>query len=119
MLKLRNTTYRHEDVFIERYEWLLGWSLQLTDHNQEQAEDLLHDAFVQFTLSRPDLNKVQNMEGYLYGMLRNMQVSQIRRAARARSRVIAILDHDSAEMGLRAVDPHTECQCRDELRRIC
>lgn len=119
MLKLRKTAQSHEDLFIERYEWLLGWSLQLTGHNQEQAEDLLHDAFVQFTLSRPDLNAVQNLEGYLYSMLRNMHVSQIRRAVRTRNRMVSILDHDSAEMGLRAADPHTEYQSRDELQRIC
>lgn len=119
MLKLKNTAYRHEDVFIEHYEWLLGWSLRLTEHNQEEAEDLLHDAFVQFTLAGPDLNKVQNLEGYLYGMLRNMHVSQIRRAVRKRNRVISILDHDSAEMGLRCVDPYTEFQCRDQLQKIC
>src|SRR5205085_9318909 len=113
MLKLWKTTYSHEDVFIERYEWLMGWSLQLTGHNQEQAEDLLHDAFIQFTLTRPDLNAVQNLEGYLYSMLRNMHISQIRRAVRTRNRVISIVDHDSAELGLRAVDPHTQFQSRD------
>src|SRR5689334_17930091 len=114
MLKLRKTAQSHEDLFIERYEWLLGWSLQLTGHNQEQAEDLLHDAFVQFTLARPDLDAVQNLEGYLYSMLRNMHVSQIRRAVRTRNRMLSILDHDSAEMGLRAVDPHMAYQSCDE-----
>ncbi len=119
MLKLQKSTYSHEDLFIQRYEWLLRWSLQLTGHNPQQAEDLVHDAFIQFTLARPDLGNIQNLEGYLYCMLRNMRLSQVRRAARTQSKVISIVNYDSAEISLRAVDPRSLIQARDELREIC
>ncbi|HLA12342.1 MAG TPA: hypothetical protein VJ023_17280 [Pyrinomonadaceae bacterium] len=55
MLKLwKPATSSHEDLFIERYQRLLAWSLKLTAHDRQLAEDLLHDAYVQFTLNRPD-----------------------------------------------------------------
>src|ERR1044072_1094272 len=119
MLKFRIRPTSHEDVFIQRYEWLLGWALQLTGHQQEQAEDLVHDAFVQFVLSRPDINGIANLEGYLYTMLRNMHLSQMRRANRIRNREIALLDYDTGGIGLRTSGLHAQLQTRDELQRIC
>lgn len=41
----------HADLFLERYERLRARALQLTERDYERAEDLLHDAFIQFTLS--------------------------------------------------------------------
>ncbi len=89
----------HEDLFVQRYNRLVGMSLQLTGHDREQAEDLVHEAFVEFTLSRPDLDSIQNLEGYLYGMLRNLYLSQVRRAARRHTQSLSLLDYDSAEIG--------------------
>jgi RNA polymerase sigma factor (sigma-70 family) len=119
MLAPWKATYSHEDLFIQRYEWLLNWALQLTGRNREQAEDLVHDAFIQFTLTRPDLDSIQNLEGYLYGMLRNMHLSEVRRAARTHNRHISIIDYDSAEIALRSADPWDQIQARDELRAVC
>src|SRR5258708_38399827 len=73
----------HEELFIQRYQWLMNWALRMTNHDQAQAQDLVHDTFVQFVISRPPLEAIgQNIEGYLYTMLLNMHVSQARRAAR-------------------------------------
>jgi RNA polymerase sigma factor (sigma-70 family) len=94
-------------------------SLQLTGHDREQAEDLVQEAFVQFTLSRPDLDSIQNLEGYLYGMLRNLHLSQVRRAARRHTQSLSLLDYDSAEIGLRSSDPRDRIRARDELRDVC
>lgn len=57
-------------------------------------------------------------------MLRNMHLSQVRRAARLRENSSALLqlslvDHDSAEIGLRAVEERALGQARHELLRIC
>src|SRR5260370_33181157 len=119
MIRPRTKLDSHEDVFIQRYEWLRGWSLRLTQHNQEQAEDLVHDAFIQFTLVRPDLGTIQNLEGYLYTMLRNMHLSNVRRATRAPSCSLSIADFDSAEIGLRAAGLSEQMQVREQLRVIC
>src|SRR5260370_8459347 len=73
----------HEELFIQRYQWLMNWALRMTSQDKAQAQDLVHDTFVQFVISRPPLEAIQqNIEGYLYTMLRNMHVSQARRAAR-------------------------------------
>ncbi len=121
MLKPRALTPApsHEDIFIQRYEWLLSWALKLTDQDREQAEDLLHDAYIQFTFTRPEIQAIQNVEAYLYGMLRFMRLSQIRRANRSPVRPPSIVEYDSAELGLRAFDPQAQIQVQDELRRVC
>src|SRR5262249_37706388 len=107
------------DLFVQRYARLLGMSLQITGHDRQQAEDLVHEAFVEFTLSRPDLDTIQNLEAYLYGVLRNLYLSQIRRAARRQTHSLSLLDYDSIEMGLRSSDPRDRIRAQDELRDIC
>ena len=60
---------QHEELFLERYRRLRAWALQLTGNDREQSEDLLHDTYVQFTLTRPDLGAIDNLDGYLYTMM--------------------------------------------------
>src|SRR5713226_3782278 len=120
MLKLwRKAPSSHEDLFIERYDQMLAWSLQLTGHDQQQAEDLVHDVFIQFSLQHPNLNEIQNIEGYLFTMLRNLQRSQLRRAARTPGSRLSIVDFDSAELGLQATDLRARIQVLNELSLIC
>jgi RNA polymerase sigma factor (sigma-70 family) len=108
-----------EEQFVERYERLHAWALSLTSGNEDQADDLVHDAFIQFTLRRAELGKIKNADGYLNRMLRNMFLSQMRRSANLQQLPESMADYDSAELGLRIVDPQTEMQIADELRRIC
>lgn len=81
MLHLSRTADTHHDQFIQRYQALAAWALRLCGNDRQHAEDLVQDAFVAFTLSRPDLAGIENLDGYLRGMLRKLQVSRIRRAA--------------------------------------
>jgi RNA polymerase sigma factor (sigma-70 family) len=111
--------YTHEDLFLARYERLLAWAAQLTDHDSQRAEDLVHDVFVKFALSQPDLRQIENLDGYLYTALRNTYRSQIRRAGYDPSRRLGLLDYDSAELGLRAAEPRQTLDAREELRLIC
>lgn len=129
MLKPWPIAPNHEDLFIQHYQWLMGWALRMTDRNQEQAEDLVHDCFVHFTISRPSLPAIEgNLEGYLYTMLRNLHLSQVRRSTRIRETITTIpdhslLDYDSVEFGLKALEQQAQeqlqLQIQDELRRIC
>jgi DNA-directed RNA polymerase specialized sigma24 family protein len=109
----------HEETFLARYERLLGWALHLTGGAREQAEDLVHDAFIQYTFTRPDLARIQNLDGYLYIMLRNLRLSQIRRRERLPGQSLSALQYDSAELSLRVVDPRDQIKVQDELRQIC
>ena len=49
----------HEQVILERYERLYSWLVQLTNGDRELAKDLVQDAFVHFTLVRPDLRMIK------------------------------------------------------------
>ena len=92
MLKPWPVNSNHEELFMQHYQWLVTWALRLTDQNREQAEDLVHDCFVHFTICRPSLEAIENLEGYLYTMLRNLHLSQVRRAARIRDTIVTLPD---------------------------
>ncbi|HEY2974606.1 MAG TPA: RNA polymerase sigma factor [Pyrinomonadaceae bacterium] len=120
MLKLwKQPQSSHEDLFIERYQRLLAWSLKLTAHDRQLAEDLLHDAYVQFTLNRPELGAIHDLDAYLYTMLRNSHVSHLRRALNVRSTSLSMVEFDSLEIGLRVTDVQDQIKVQDELRLIC
>src|SRR5260370_26942184 len=98
MLKLwKPAPSSHEDLFIERYERLLAWSLKLTGYDRQLAEDLLHDTFVQFTLNRPELGTIHDLEGYLFAMLRNSHLSHVRRAPNVRTTSLSMVEFRSEE----------------------
>jgi RNA polymerase sigma factor (sigma-70 family) len=113
------------ELFLQRYNRLLDWALKLTNQRRAAAEDLVHDAFVQFMLCR--LDTINNLDGYLYGMLRKMRISQLRRSAQQINKMydLRIADYDSAEGGLVAVlraESHavdSRIQIQDELLQIC
>ena len=112
-------TSTHEDLFVQHYDRLLDWALRLTNGDRERAEDLVQDAFVQFTFIRPNLSSIQNLEGYLYGMLRNLHLMDLRRATHQRTESLSLIDYDSAELGLKSRDVSLEIQTRNELALIC
>ncbi len=109
----------HDDLFIARYERLVRWALRLTEGQRETAEDLVQDAFIQFTLKQPNLAAIKSLDDYLYIMLRNLHISQARRASQTPTTRLAISDYDTAQIGLRLVDPQRRLQARDDLRRVC
>src|SRR5262252_8150123 len=111
--------YTHEDIIIQRYDWLLNWSMKLNGYNSQEAEDLVHDAFIQFTLSAPDLGSIENLDGYLYGLLRNTHLSRMRRAHRFQNQSLSLLDYDTAEIWLRSVSLDSLIQSRELLVRVC
>src|SRR5713226_9484072 len=121
MLKARLSSQArsHEEIFVQRYELILRCALRLTGQQHEQAEDLVHDCFIQFTLGC-DPASVSNIEGYLYAMLKNLHLARIRQAAQFQDSTLSVLDYDSAELSLQAVDDiRARMQVQDDLRRVC
>lgn len=110
---------QHEEIFLGRYPELRGWAMQLTENDRQQAEDLVHDTYIQFTLTRPDLSAIQNLDGYLYRMMRNLNVSRLRRSQRKQNKTLSIVDYESAELGLRTADPREQITLQDALRQVC
>ena len=56
--------------------------LQLADGNRGVAEDLVQDAFLDFTQSRLEIATIRNLEGFLYQSLRNLHRSRLHRDLR-------------------------------------
>jgi RNA polymerase sigma factor (sigma-70 family) len=119
MLPLARPNLDREELFISRYMSLRDQAMRLTDRNSNEAEDLLHDAFIHFTLSQTPVENIQNLDGYLYTMLRNLRLSQARRLARTPLGHLSVIDYDSAEAGLNSTDPRDRIKVQDELRAIC
>src|SRR5258705_12551901 len=103
MLKPQKISPPHEELFIQHYDRLLSWALQLTHSDRAQAEDLLHDAFIQFTISQPDLKQISNLDAYLYCTLRNLHLSQVCKSTRSRLQQVSIVEYESADTGLRSI----------------
>jgi DNA-directed RNA polymerase specialized sigma24 family protein len=120
MLNLSKKAASHEELFLERYTELISWSLQLGGYDRHKAEDLVHDAYIQWTLVRPDLQLIRNLDGYLYGMLRNMHAAELRRSMRHPMASLSVVEYDSALMSLqRASDEIHIARMQDQLRRVC
>lgn len=119
MLRLRRVSQNYRELFVARYGRLLAWALQLAQGDRSLAEDLLHDLYVLFTIHEPEIDLLQNVDGYFYTCLRNLYLSQIRRTTRSRFQQLSIIEYESAKTGLRAIDPRTQIEVQDDLRRIC
>src|SRR5258705_1601572 len=119
MLKLRRISASHRDAFLERYERLHGWAVQMTANDRALAEDLLHDLFIVFTLNQPDLGRIENLDNYLHTSLRNLHISYLRRATRGRFEQLSMVEYESARLSLFVTHGRDRMQAQDELRRIC
>jgi DNA-directed RNA polymerase specialized sigma24 family protein len=109
----------HEDVFLTRHDVLFRHALKLTRGNRELAEDLLQDAFVYFTQLKPELDGIQNLDAYLYTILKNLQATYLRKGMRDPLGDLAGVDYESAELGLRTTPASRRLDICDQLARIC
>lgn len=108
-----------EEIFVEKYGLLSQWALRLTEGDREQAEDLLHEAFVQFTLRQPDLSAVGNIDGYLYAVLKHLHLALLRRAKHDPLRQISLVEFDSVDLALRSSYDVDRTEVQNDLRRTC
>lgn len=114
----REQSFR-EQLFTERYANLRLWAIHLTSQ-EAAAEDLVQDAFVQWMLGRTRLEEIENIDGYLRTMLRNMHFSRMSRAAqRLQETALSIADYDSGLLGWTAIEPPRRMQASEDLHQIC
>ncbi|MFN2408092.1 MAG: RNA polymerase sigma factor [Pyrinomonadaceae bacterium] len=109
-----------EQLFTERYEIMLAWALRLTNQQRDAAEDLVQDAFVQFMLARRQLENVENINGYLRRLLRNLYLSRVTRVSqRLHDSALSIADYDTFRLGWTAIEPPRRMQAAEDLQQIC
>jgi len=119
MLRLPKKQATHEELFLKRYPELLSWSMRILGSDRNRAEDLVHDAYIQWMLVKPDV-QIVNLDGYLYGMLRNLHSAEKRRAYRAPHASLTVVEYDSALLSLhRANDEAQTAYMQDQLRTVC
>jgi RNA polymerase sigma factor (sigma-70 family) len=124
MLNERNITGPIEDLkeslFLDRYHRLLSWAMRLTNYDRSSAEDLVHDAFIQFTRGRTSCDTILNIDGYLRRMLRYLHLARLTcHTEQLDKQSSSIADYDSLSLGLRACDIDRHLQAKEQLFEIC
>ncbi len=93
--------------------------MQLTSRNRSDAEDLVQELYVRFAGTGSVSEHIENAQGYLFSVLRNLQYARMRRAQSSALDDLSVVDYESAERGLRAIDRNGLLFIREDLHRIC
>jgi DNA-directed RNA polymerase specialized sigma24 family protein len=114
-------TKSHEDLFLWHYAWLVKRAIQITQGRRDEADDLVQDLYIQLVNTQPDLDfgDDERVRGYLFNMMRNLSVSNARRAGRDALSNLLVVDYESAEFALATVDRSKLVQVRSALARVC
>jgi hypothetical protein len=84
------------------YSQLLKWGVVLTRGDLSKAQDIVQEFCLYFTLTRPDLGEIVNIDGYLYTSLRHIYLSSLARASREATYLITF---PRAQLNLGYTDP--------------
>ena len=109
----------HEDAFLARYKALSEHAIKLTRGNRDVAGDLLQDTFIYFTEAKPPLEEIDNLDAYIYSVLRYLHFAFLRKGMRDPIGELAAIDYESAELTLRAAPVFNRLYVCDELARVC
>jgi DNA-directed RNA polymerase specialized sigma24 family protein len=108
-----------EQILAAYYSQLSKWGTVLTRGDVGKAQDIVQEFCLYFTLTRPDLSEVANLDAYLYTCLRNIYLSDLSRASREALRFVSIADFDSFDFAVAANQVGDPLQRQNDLRRIC
>jgi DNA-directed RNA polymerase specialized sigma24 family protein len=109
----------NEELFFDHYAQLLKWALQLCRLDRNDAEDLVQDFYLQITHINVALADVDDLEPYLFRILRNLLYSRLRRQGGNRGHELSMVDFNSVEQGLAAVHDNDLVFVHADLKRIC
>lgn len=110
---------RTEQVLERYYGQLMEWGTLLTRGDDGKARDLVHDFCLHFTVTKPDLSSVSNLDGYLYKSLRNIYLSSLAQSSREALQLVNIAEFDSIQLALVPRQAGDPLQRQNDLRRIC
>jgi len=109
-----------QQLFVKRYRLLLFWAMRLTKNNRADAEDLVQDAFIQFTRGNVDLDAILNLDGYLRRTLQYLYLARTtNRTAQFQKETLPITDYDTLTLGMRSFDTDRHLQAQEDLLEIC
>lgn len=106
----------YADVFLEKYDSIKKWALQITNYNFELAEDLVHDVFLKLQ-NRAVAASTHNVDAYLYVSLKNHFQTKIRKEAS--EEFISLTDNDFLANSILTFDPRRQLKIHDQLYAIC
>jgi DNA-directed RNA polymerase specialized sigma24 family protein len=111
----------NETIFLANYDWLLTRARTLTRGSKGEAKELLQDLYVRFVQAKsgPDISDENRLRGYLYKTLKNLSISQGLRHGRNALTNLKLVDYDSAEVAVAAVDRSQLLYVRSDLAGIC
>ncbi len=109
----------NEEVFFAHYPRLLKWATQITHNDRAAAEDLVHDLYLRVTRIIRPIDQIEQIEHYLFKVLRNLHYAHLRQAGRDPINDLSIADYDSLEQGLAVADRRELLLVYDNLRQIC
>jgi DNA-directed RNA polymerase specialized sigma24 family protein len=108
-----------EQLLVSSYSQLTKWAAVLTRGDVTRAQDIVQELCLYFTLTKPDLSDVSNLDGYLYTCLRHIYLSDIARSSREAQRFVSIADFDSFDFAIAAKQSGDLLERQNDLRRIC
>lgn len=108
-----------DELLARRYAQFLKWGAILTRGDEGKAEEIVQELCLYFTLARPNLSDVSNMDGYLYTCLRHIYLSSLARSSREAQQFVSVAEFDSFESALAANRSGDLLQRQNDLRRIC
>jgi RNA polymerase sigma-70 factor (ECF subfamily) len=92
MSRKRDGTGDVHGMYIENIDGLYGYALVLT-RNHAEAEDLVQETYVRAIRAMGRLNSDSNVKGWLFTILRNIWLNQLRRQRTAR--IVAIDEEEN------------------------
>ena len=102
-----------------------------------KTEEIVQELCLYFTLTRPDLTSVANLDGYLYTSLRHIYLSSLARSSREALHFVSIAEFESidaalagkpasaanyrkaAEAAMRVAKPQSQNKFKIELAKRC
>ncbi len=89
---------------------LFGYAAAMLS-SRSDAEDVMQELFVRLADKKERLKRAANLDGYVFMMLKNLLIEQIRRRQRDRARLASFSDH-------LIVRPEGEGIGKDEIERL-
>jgi DNA-directed RNA polymerase specialized sigma24 family protein len=108
-----------ESLLESYYSQLLKWGAALSRGDTVVAQEIVHDLCLYFALAKPDLSKVENLDGYLYTSLRNIYLSTLARLSREATQFVSVAEFDTIHFALKGSSSDSLLQRQNDLRRIC